>query len=96
MSKESSMSKKVLGAALGLGLAITANANAIVPPQVNVDASSIFQLTEVSAPSLLMIATDKKDGDHKCGEGKCGEGHCKGHDGKCGEGHCKSHDGDKK
>ena len=94
--KEIKKSKKILGAALAIGLMTGANANALpMPANLDLNAESIFGVNDAASPSaqLISMAENKSADEHKCGEGKCGEDHkcgegkC-GEDHKCGEGKC--------
>ncbi len=87
-----SNSKKLMGAALALGLA-TSGAQAFSVPT----GSSVFiAVNEISSPMDIIA---EAGGEHKCGEGKCGEGKCGAAkpaaktvgEHKCGEGKCGGH-----
>lgn len=83
MKKKVTISQKLLGSALALGLTTTLTASALTVPEIQVNADTIFSISE-TASSTLLISDDHKCGEGKCGEGKCGEGKC-GDDHKCGE-----------
>jgi len=69
MKKTIKLSKKLLGAALALGLGATLTANAISVPQPASGADGLFSISEIpSHPTLL------SNDDHECGEHECGEG----------------------
>ncbi len=65
-----SNSKKLMGAALALGLA-TSGAQAFSVPS-EIGSSAFIAVNEISSPMDIIA----HGGEHKCGEGKCGEGKC--------------------
>lgn len=68
MKKKIKLSKKLLGAALAIGLGTSIAANAISTPQPASGTDAILTISEIpSHPTLL------SNDDHECGEGQCGE-----------------------
>ncbi len=65
-----SNSKKLMGAALALGLA-TSGAQAFSVPS-EIGSSAFIAVNEISSPMDIIA----HGAEHKCGEGKCGEGKC--------------------
>ncbi|MEY3369442.1 MAG: hypothetical protein RLZZ361_112 [Cyanobacteriota bacterium] len=81
MKKTIKLSKKLLGAALALGLGTTLVANAMSTPQPASGTDAMLTITEMPThPTLL------SNDDHECGESQCGE------DGGDGEGGGDEHD----
>jgi hypothetical protein len=68
MKKKIKLSKKLLGAALALGLGTTLAANAMSTPQPASGTDAMLTINEMPThPTLL------SNDDHECGEGQCGE-----------------------
>lgn len=68
MKKKIKLSKKILGAALALGLGTSLNANAISMPQPSDGAEVMLSMTEVPTQPTLLNNEDHQCGDHECGE----------------------------
>ncbi len=71
-------SKKLMGAALALGLAANSAQAIQAPDASNIGAAAFIAISEISSATDVLA----HGGEHKCGEGKCGKEH------KCGEGKC--------
>jgi|GEM_PF-3958441 len=68
MKKKIKLSKKLLGAALALGLGTTLAANAMPAPEPASSTDAILTISEMpNHPALL------SNDDHQCGESQCGE-----------------------
>jgi hypothetical protein len=73
MKKTIKLSKKLLGAALALGLGTTLTANAFSAPQPTTGVDELFSISEFPSHPTLLSNDDHECGEHECGEDSSGD-----------------------